>query len=274
MCEPTVAIDYVTITGRDVVGQDGMFAHACDWMDELETYYKRRDWKLLHYAGQNCGPLSLGFAGDDSFIIQMSGEAARDALIRIPEIAGLHASRVDFQITFENAHRLFVEDAYNRLEVQNAVATRKRYLRYIQGNGGSTLYVNKRTGPVFLRLYDKGAEQGGQAGILYRAEVEFKKDKADIAWKLFVNAENRTELVKSVVISEFQSRGIEIPVGSVQLVAVKAARKEPYHDKQLKWLRRSVRPAIDRLVSAGLEAEVRRVLFGDMDELDENWSET
>lgn len=64
-------------------------------------------------------------------------------------------------------------ELYNRFNAGNVV-TRSRRASLVQSNTGDTFYVGSRTSEKFLRVYDKGGEQGEEQGNHWRIELECK----------------------------------------------------------------------------------------------------
>lgn len=258
-------LDWITITGKDSDGDCELFEAVCQWQDELSLHHPVRDWGLLGYKGRAAGPVRLGFRNDTSYIIQVSGAWAETALARIPQLDNLHVTRVDFQVTASVGHEQMVaHQAYQKalnLEKDNA---NYPTVTFITGTRGDTLYLGRRTSDKVLRLYDKGAEQGGSKGFLFRWEVEYKKGRARSAWQQVIATVNRTDFVLSAVKSEFAKLGIEPWFGSVHSVSIVAEKLTPHHEKQLKWLDRCVRPVIVKLSEKGYGSDARRILFGEL----------
>lgn len=263
-----VGIDWITITGKDPDGDCDLFEAVCQWQDELSLYHPVREWSLLGYKGRAAGPVRLGFRDDTSYIIQVSGRWAETALARIPQLEKLHVTRVDFQVTASATHWVsMVEDCYKQAREIERNNPNYPTVTFITGTRGDTLYLGRRTSDKVLRLYDKGAEQGGEAGYIYRWEVEYKKNKAKSAWHQVIATANRTDFVVSAVTQEFAKLGVKPWFGSVHRVSIVAEKLEPRHEKQLKWLDRCVRPVIVKLSEKGYGPEARRILFGEIAQL-------
>ena len=256
-------LDWLTITGRDPHGDDFEFQDVCDWMDELEKEKDRKPWKMLGYVGQICGPLAIGFRDDSSYICRISGAFADVALVRLPWLATCHFTRVDYQVTSEGDYgKDFVKGWYEKARVNKTLDRQMPEPTYWSSRMGDTLYLGERSSATkYLRLYDKGGEEGGQPGLKMRWEVEFKRRAAPSAWKAWLDAPNRTAHIIDIVSAEFLARGINTKFGSVVAAGIQAEKPRPDSERQLAWLRRCVEPVVTRLVKRGFEDEVRRILF-------------
>jgi hypothetical protein len=129
-------------------------------------------------------------------------------------------------------------------------------------DGGSTLYVGKRAGRLFARLYDKGVQSGAApAGTLWRYEVEYKQDAARAVFSGLLEAERPRDYILGRVRTHFDQRGV------YPLFWQGAAPGPLERDKEertpldrLNWLAAQVRPTVGRLRLAGYEVEVYNAL--------------
>lgn len=259
------ALDWLTVTGKDAHGNDFEFASICDWQDELAANYNKRDTKILGYAGVQCGPLFLGFRNDENWMCRISGFAANAAIERLTWLRDAHITRCDYQVTVKGEFGTdYIEKVYQKCKEAKKMNGQLPTPTYWVSIRGDTLYLGKRDEPVYLRLYDKGGEQGGPLGKILRWEVEYKKGASNPAWRTFLEAPNRTEHIAATVKAEFAKRGVCAQFGSAYGQAIVAEKAHSDVATQLSWLDRCVRPVVDRLTEAGYRDDVRRILFGEI----------
>jgi hypothetical protein len=87
--------------------------------------------------------------------------------------------------------------------VGGEIISSARNHRYITSSGGDTLYVGSRTSEKMLRVYDKGAEQGGQPGVWFRVELEMKGNAA--RWAAPVLLDASAERVMAIITGFFDA---------------------------------------------------------------------
>lgn len=262
---PGASLDWLTITGKDAHGDCELFEVICQWQDAFADTYKTQDWRLLGYRGRACGPVKMGFRGDENWIIQLSGETANYAIEKIPALAKMNVSRVDYQVTRQlpEITPAYIQCLHMELKELKRDNPSFPSLTLIQSDTGDTLYIGKRTSNRYIRIYDKGGEQGGERNRIIRYEVEYKKDKAQPAWETFVDAlPNRTEHILGTVQAELSRIGLEVRFSSDQLATIKAEKTEPLAERQLAWLRRCVKPVTMKLVQEGYFHQVYEILMG------------
>jgi len=83
------------------------------------------------------------------------------------------------------------------------VETRARSYRFVTSNGGGTLYVGGRSSEKFLRIYDKGGEQGEQLNQYFRIELECKAEAA--RWVANMLAQDDSNEVLGVITGYFDA---------------------------------------------------------------------
>lgn len=259
-------LDWITITGKDLHGQIDALEQLVDWQDRLQRDYQPKDWRLLGYAGKQVGPVRMGFRDDVHFIAQISGAYANDALEECPELAGLHFTRVDYQVTARSSMTKpdYVSLTYERLRFIKQDYPSYPNIKLIRSDTGDTLYIGRRDSPLMLRLYDKSFDLGHPLGTWFRFEVEYKKNKANPAWQAWLGAPNRIDHITDVVGREFSDKRIPTWFGSETVVAIHGEVIESDYQRQLRWLDKCVRPAVVKLSEAGYRDEARRILFGEI----------
>lgn len=71
-----------------------------------------------------------------------------------------------------------VADLYEECKANRHVTHARSWTLVASANGGQTLYIGSRDSERMMRIYDKGAEQGGEAGEYDRIELEVKGEAA------------------------------------------------------------------------------------------------
>ena len=134
---------------------------------------------------------------------------------------------------------------------------------------GGTLYVGHRSSDIFGRLYDKGAQLGGELPprMLWRYEVEYKRrPAAEIAaglWGPCTSTDDRRALILTNVEAFFRERGLPVPFAAPvddHHSVVRFATRQEDAEKTLRWLTQQVQPAIMRLSLAGRTEAVSEAL--------------
>jgi hypothetical protein len=269
-------LDWVTLVGEDRDGETKPMKEAVEAMEALVAEHGQwRGFSLQGYKGQTCGPISAGFNGDN-FIIQISGKLADELETLIPSFASCKPTRVDYQVTvqLEQPDKGLASRTFAIMEKSNGLAGPKRFLAFFTSNS-DTLYVGKRTSPVMLRLYDKTPDvnlangSNHPLGSFWRYEVEYKRHYAQTALNTWLAGPNRTDHIRGIVGEEFTKRGAP-SFGSVQDygTGLKAYLAPSTVNSNLAWLKTTVRPVFQRLISSGLEREALMALG---QSLEEDW---
>lgn len=118
----------------------------------------------------------------------------RDALSR-----GAQFTRIDLAQDTDSVSMDTVVDAYER----GLIVTKLQDEQLIDGRkrgkpAGKTLYVGKRSGRRFIRIYDKAAQQKVD-GTWVRCEVEFKQEHAQTAVAHLLSGADARELILSSI---------------------------------------------------------------------------
>lgn len=215
-------------------------------------------WFFQGYRGWNGEGLRYGTNNKGDAIVQMSGDhAAR----HWKALKGYwdQCSRLDLAVTvfLPEIDKNVALRAYNGLSEQNKVKT-----TYIQNNrGGATFYCGSRPSRRYARVYDKGAEQGKQPGLVWRYEVEYKKPLSRMLLETLEAAGSPENIIGMEVREHFARFDIIIPgAPTIPHNAIEAGRNLTNDEKKLQWLHRQVLPAVRQLIDSGLKAEVYQAL--------------
>lgn len=217
---------------------------------------KLRGFGGLGYSGWKCGRVTWG-ARPDGELLQISSCLAQSTWTRLQSSLG-KPTRLDFQTTFRST------PSQKRLGAR-VLSLTKRPVRCRSGrpplkmesrgtNGYYLGTVGRRTARSYLRIYDKGVEQGTEPpGNLWRIEWEVKRDLPEVLW-----TETQREgdaSLSSLRFCERVCRSVDcwwpLPscteIGEVPKVA---PRDPPEVTRTLAWMDQMVRPAVERLLPA------------------------
>jgi hypothetical protein len=261
-------LDYLTAT---VCCQTEWTTAVDRIFNTLPFHANKRPWRFMGYSGytiiENEGHLSWGLKPNGG-IFQAGGMVAHRLALEHkkwmpPEFK---ITRLDLAITmaFNEPHEM----------VRELGAVQRQDWRLIlphPDKGGGTLYVGARTSDAFGRLYDKGAllnrdlDQGAQLApaVLWRAEVEYKRLRAKLAYEAFQSwpdANLRRSFIVSEVSAWFQNRGIPLGISPYSPSIVSVAHRAQDDVRTIKWLYAQVRPVLIRLKENGKAVEAAHAL--------------
>lgn len=114
--------------------------------------------------------------------------------------------------------------------------------------------VGTRTSRSYIRVYDKGVEEGTHpSGMRWRFELEAKKDLSRQLWRSLIDCQEVTEWSMAMCRAAAQKSACMWPLSSVGIPAALPPlepHREPSVEAAMKWLRTSVRPSVLRLLGA------------------------
>lgn len=213
-----------------------------------------RAWAWSGYVGYSSDHMAAGVRQDGTYL-RLSSDVAAIYWQRAVT-ASQNVSRVDLQVTVElERPRINLAAVEYALAVERASALdARRKIALIKAHpAGQTLYIGSRQSDTFLRLYDKGAENGSDtSGKTWRYEVEYKNDRAREVSNMLNRHSSPHDGITALVHAEFTKRGTtplfdrKIPAPTLSL-----SRIDPTTERQLIWLNTQVRPVIEKLLAAG-----------------------
>lgn len=154
-------------------------------------------------------------------------------------------------------------DGLAELKRTRAGVWARRAITYLgSSDGGSTVYVNRRTSGTFVRIYNKTADLVRHGAVenraILRVELEIKgRGIKRIADPDYLLAGDVDAYVQSAV---------GYLVNMLELKLPDAPDRKPYYNdrldpseftRSLDWIRRAVVPTLHRLTGAGYDAELR-----------------
>lgn len=154
-----------------------------DWFGPLSNGYEYKAWHAMGYGGWQLGPCRIGRRDDGAIVVISSGVVGKP--LYLPDLEDARCTRLDIRI----------DCYYEGDRPQLALLANDATLAYRKGRGGrpylvdlrapdpgsSTLYIGRRTSPLFVRVYDKEEESGNDPAYrgCWRLEVELKDEAAN-----------------------------------------------------------------------------------------------
>lgn len=140
---------------------------------------------------------------------------------------GAYFARIDLSMDIRDG--CFNLSALAVLAKDGFAATKARKVSYVSSSTGDTLYVGSRTAEKFLRIYDKGAQQGGERGIWFRCELECKGAAANFVADIVGNGE--PGLAKNIIGGYFSCpshKGVTLALNTgEERIRVQSEKKRP-----------------------------------------------
>jgi hypothetical protein len=263
------AMDYITLTNVHTSTKT-MSNVLKELYDRVSSHTMPKAASWGGYAGWSNGPVRWGTRGRDGGVDEMfmvSGHTAHSVLAHLtPNSGPFRTTRIDVQATIRLAQpnpglarvyydNMKLDDGYRRTMIG------KRKITLIDSQDGTTLYIGSRTTRSFIaRLYDRSREyEWARPGEVWRLEVEFKRDLAGGILKGLVSAEGKTSHCKQIV-SQVAEEKLGI-LTDMQEIPLEAAVKDAMQNQnQLDWLKKCVRPVVDRECQLGRVNEVIEAL--------------
>lgn len=218
------------------------------------------------YRGGALGGVSYGMS-DQGALLQCSGVLARAEHLR--ELPYTGVPRLDLQVTaWFDKDPAAVPHLAARVsdEARRRSGARPWKVVHINGHGaGDTAYLGSRgKSSKFVRVYDKFRESGEEAyRNAVRFEVELTDAHARMAWSDYCAFGGDQVRTYSMVWSYLSARGLELELteGAPAYDIRKLPKPRSDADRRMEWLRRQVRPSVERLIAAGVDpAAVREAL--------------
>lgn len=246
-------IDYLTCSAERARGGDALLLLGRDLLaQEVGSGGIERPFFSHGFSGHTAGAISVGASRDRS-LVRASGAAARECAAMLIESAH-NVSRLDAQLTVSSdglgadyARSLFDSGAgirggrgrpIERTLIQNST-------------GGSSFYLGRRISESYGRIYNKSSEEGNDVvPPHWRFEVEFKGRQArSSAWSYAAYSDKARWCVGEVY-SWFSQRHCAPPISPLDRVGMCGdSRGSDSQSKRIIWLRRCVRPVMERLAA-------------------------
>ena len=156
----------VGLYGGNLVRQNAIMRYPWRWLDQ--------DTQTMINVSEN--------PAEQGIMLVLSGQATTDQqwtrqALRALLDDGWNVTRIDIALDIYNSGK-DAQDVFFAHRVEQPNERKKR--GFIQSDKGSTFTLGSRSSNKYLRVYDKGKEQGTQEDWL-RVEMEYKGDAAPIA---------------------------------------------------------------------------------------------
>lgn len=225
-----------------------------------------RRWSFQGYRGWQTDSLRWGIR-NGRVLWESSGTRAADMMGLSEECAG-YASRIDTHCTVALSEP---QPSFGTCLLGSTSPTSPSHRRSRTRIGLATATnglwlgtVGRRTGPSYLRVYDKGVEaRCAPPGLLWRIELEAKQQHARKLWEDNSRRLNEPEFCASYSLQSLTSRGFSWPYGALvkeSLDTSAGPRPQSTPTKLAAWLVLSVRPAISRLRTVFTAGELLEML--------------
>lgn len=163
----------------------------------------------------------------------------------------LKATRVDFRVdvTLKEPRPDFARKLYEACGREG---------KFYESLTGQTFYpIENRERTYFGRLYDKSPEYGEQLGVVWRYEVEVKREAANSIAQTLLDCHAPTEFIEDTVFGIFEQRW-KVPVPKAGVVPkinyVGGHIISP--EQKLDWIRRNVAKSVKELKRQGYTEEL------------------
>lgn len=261
--------DWVTLTLGAANKEYDKGVRLCEiMMSELQqTGEDMKPSGLQGYTGFKVGRLFCG-TRNDGLLIQATSEVCKYVEEKARQ-SGIpfRCTRYDLQTTVQTT----ADDLHYAQRMCAAVAvgtgdgegeTTRNITAYQNSGIYSGVTIGSRVSGCYLRFYDKSLEQrGGIEPNLWRLEVEYKREKAQIVWDMSMAATRSYYLACSLVPMEFVRVGFDCSwSGSADGVERPTTCHKTDKDKKLGWLENYVRGSVFWLKERGFENEAREAL--------------
>lgn len=251
-------VDYLTVTTKTRENSNAILSVLSQQLGkEVTESTVLRTWHFMGFDGHSHNGARWGSRGTEAIVI-LSGNRACEMWYPISKMRQ-KCTRIDLAVTveLEDPNRDIAVSAYRNIE-QN---TGRRSALIQNSWGGTTCYVGSRQSMYFGRLYDKGAEQKGQVGKLWRYEVECKKPASETVCTQLLIGGDPPFNITAFVFDWFQNRGI-LPVFTRTNghSAIEIEARISSTERSLQWLTTYVQPTVEKLMREGYESEVRMAL--------------
>jgi hypothetical protein len=223
-------------------------------------------FRLMGYEGWTLGRVRFGRRDGDA-LLQLSGDLAEKyADTLVPEADRI--SRVDLAVTIRMpTYAPFIaEDHYAEAHNHHAEHPKSATPWLVQdADGGSTFYIGRRASDRFFRCYNKEAEQAAvkdERGVdhyaaCWRYELECKGGQARPVAAAAVSAASRPAFVREQLHHYCELHGLRPLFASDDNgVLVPGFRRRSDTESRLGWLRKSVNPAILKMIAEVDRAEI------------------
>lgn len=257
-------VDWLTVSAHGQDAARNMLDLALGLAkEEVAKGNRERRWRLMGYEGTHVGRIEYGQRDNQSTILRLIGDSAREHLDVALSLAD-NVTRVDLATTWraEPPDPLLGRNCYALAEMFWQSHPRSAKPGYHgDAAGGYTCEIGARESDRFFRIYNKGAEcvaQGDKEGAeryraCWRFELEAKATMAEAVASMVAEREDRADFVRDYLVSFLEAHGIPPPFVAGQPVALLPGfRRRSDAESRLEHLARNVRPTVTWLKEQGM----------------------
>lgn len=240
-------VDWVTLTSAGAARRPLFDRLARQLLDQLrDAGNDKRPWAWQGFAGERCGPFSWGSRSDCS-IVTMSGAVSATFWRRFWPLS-TNCSRVDLAVTVEATSEEvdYVQRSWQQFVSWKRTNPQSAGWSLVQNHeGGSTLYLGRRSSDWFCRVYRKDREDPSYDRPSWRFELELKRKPAIDCLRYLAPVRTEAQSILATLGDYLRRRGIDCPWRSDG--AALALRQPPTRTdttRRLDWFRVQVAPAV------------------------------
>jgi len=270
-----VGCDYITVTAasgaarKDVVDFGKYLVR-----DAVRRGGKQTVCRALGYKGESAPGVSWGQRVDGA-LLRASSHTAAEHWNQIFD-ASEHCTRFDVQITLRTEHtpHQIMSAVWKKNPGWTTGEGRKSKVKKVVGPTGiESMFFGSRQSDRFFRIYDKGVESGDTwYRLALRWELELKGDLAQQYAERLSTLE-RPESSMLATVCEFSCSRLRTRPGAPHLrwsandeiKCQHLQQSAQSYIKELRWLNRSVRPCVDRLMASGYRLQCLTALGLELD---------
>lgn len=259
---PEVGLDFFTVTTSNLATSETLLHIAETERDKAqEQAVFPKAFSNHGYSGWRVPRCSYAKNSAEKVLFTLFGGAAQDWALALFKLVDLNVNRLDLAVTIQlerprNLAKLGYAEKLGPRSTGTLLNTKRTI--FLNDDGGATLYLGKRGGERFARLYDKGVQSKTHAqGELWRFEVEFRRAVATSVFMGMRKQANPFASVPALVWDHFSKRGVTPPFErGISTIILERHIESQSLDTKLTWLTRSVAPVVQQLLLAGFRDEV------------------
>jgi hypothetical protein len=251
-------LDWLSATVKPGQRQKIIAGKVAAWIDQrVAAGFDRRGFQTPFYKGVRTDGIAWGERTDDASIT-LSGEMASRYGPMVITWADT-ISRCDVQVTLlePNLTRNWAGYVDRIAGLDERVKNKQTSTRlYTKRPDGITSYIGDGASDRMLRVYDKYAESEHHYPCgSWRWEVQYRHQRAAVVAQRLLDNHTLPGACLAAVCKAFLDYRIDVPALCIPQGWKDAGiSQETDNDRRLAWLRRSVAPAVDKLMGAyGLE---------------------
>lgn len=258
-----LGVDYLTATAVEPGGYRPMHSAATAlFRVQADEGNEPKPWGMSGFKGWRCGSVEIGRREDET-LVRLSSDSAYLSWRKITQHAN-NISRIDLQATVLPilGPTKTIDKHRREARIDARKSKDKKVVRWIQDNrDGYTLYLGNRTSICFGRIYDKfqQSKMDHYKGCV-RYEVQYHNKLALHIASSLASDHQTIPRVTSYIMQFFRGRRLSLDLPGDAWATYRCTRRRSDADKNLEWLRTSVRPTVLRLLALGRGEEVLKSL--------------